>query len=79
MVCEFITLSLSVKLIHCALVDNYGTSNMNSNHWVGSNSILKVVDENTLVYNTDNLFVVDVRISAQPNSSLSFTDDLFDS
>jgi hypothetical protein len=41
-------------------VDSYPTGNLNSNHWVGSNSILKVVDENTKVYKTDNLFVVDV-------------------
>nr|WFD55757.1 cellobiose dehydrogenase [Coprinellus micaceus] len=43
-------------------VDSYPTGNLNSNHWVGSNSILKVVDENTKVYKTDNLFVVDASI-----------------
>lgn len=43
-----------------AYVDNYPTGSLNSNHWVGSNSILKVVDDNTKVYKTDNLFVVDV-------------------
>ncbi|KAG6878465.1 substrate-specific activator of APC-dependent proteolysis [Termitomyces sp. T159_Od127] len=32
-----------------------------SNHWVGSASIGSVVDENTKVFNTDNLFIVDVR------------------
>lgn len=51
---------------------------MNSNHWVGSNSILKVVNENTLVYNTDNLFIVDVRILIQSDSLLSFTDYWFE-
>ncbi|EAU86798.2 cellobiose dehydrogenase [Coprinopsis cinerea okayama7 len=43
-------------------VDNYPTGWLNSNHWVGSNSIGKVVDENTKVFNTDNLFVVDASI-----------------
>lgn len=36
-------------------VNNYPTSSMNSNHWVGSCSIGKVVDENTRVLNTQNL------------------------
>lgn len=36
-------------------VNNYPTSSMNSNHWVGSCSIGKVVDENARVYNTTNL------------------------
>ncbi|KAJ7594442.1 cellobiose dehydrogenase [Mycena floridula] len=45
-----------------AYVDSYPLANMDSNHWVGSNSILKVVDTNTKVYNTTNLFVVDASI-----------------
>ncbi|KIY62194.1 hypothetical protein CYLTODRAFT_185011 [Cylindrobasidium torrendii FP15055 ss-10] len=43
-------------------LDAYGTSNMGSNHWVGSNSIGSVVDENLKVKETDNLFVVDASI-----------------
>lgn len=43
-------------------VNTYDPGSLNSNHWVGSNSILKVVDENTKVYNTNNLFVVDASI-----------------
>ncbi len=40
---------------------------MNSNHWVGSakigtSSSSAVVDENTKVFNTDNLFIVDASI-----------------
>lgn len=35
---------------------------MGSNHWVGSNSIGSVVDENLKVMQTDNLFVVDASI-----------------
>lgn len=35
---------------------------MDSNHWVGSNSILHVVDENVKVMGTDNLFVIDVSV-----------------
>ncbi|TDL21117.1 cellobiose dehydrogenase [Rickenella mellea] len=41
-------------------VNNY--VNLGSNHWVGSCSIGKVVDENTLVMGTKNLFVVDASI-----------------
>ncbi|KAG6828939.1 substrate-specific activator of APC-dependent proteolysis [Tricholoma furcatifolium] len=40
-------------------------ANLDSNHWVGSNSIGNVVDENTKVLNTDNLFVVDASIIPQ--------------
>lgn len=36
-------------------VNNYPTSSLNSNHWVGSCAIGKVVDENARVYNTNNL------------------------
>ncbi|KAJ8488449.1 hypothetical protein ONZ45_g13954 [Pleurotus djamor] len=48
-------------------VNNYGTGNMNSNHWIGANSIgtspsNAVVDQNTKVFGTDNLFVVDASI-----------------
>lgn len=43
-------------------VNNYDPSSLNSNHWVGSNSILQVVDENTKVYHTNNLFIVDASI-----------------
>ena len=48
-------------------VDAYDPSSMNSNHWVGSNTIgtspsSAVVDENTKVFNTDNLFIVDASI-----------------
>lgn len=35
---------------------------MNSNHWVGSCSIGSVVDENTKVKNTNNLFIIDASI-----------------
>ncbi|KAI0765073.1 cellobiose dehydrogenase [Fomes fomentarius] len=45
----------------------YSPSTMNSNHWVGSAKIGSspsnaVVDQNTKVFNTDNLFVVDASI-----------------
>ncbi|PFH51659.1 hypothetical protein AMATHDRAFT_58825 [Amanita thiersii Skay4041] len=43
-------------------VNNYDLASMNSNHWVGSCSILKVVDENVKVYNTNNLFIIDASI-----------------
>ena len=48
-------------------VDAYDPATMNSNHWVGSNTIgtsssNAVVDENTKVFNTDNLFIVDASI-----------------
>ncbi|KAJ7182657.1 cellobiose dehydrogenase [Mycena crocata] len=47
-------------------VAKYDPSTMNSNHWVGSNIIgpagKAVVDVNTKVFNTDNLFVVDASI-----------------
>ncbi|KAF5390938.1 hypothetical protein D9757_003923 [Collybiopsis confluens] len=43
-------------------VNEYDLSSMNSNHWVGSNSILQVVDENTKVMGTNNLFVIDASI-----------------
>jgi len=33
---------------------------MNSNHWVGSCSINNVVDQNTKVIGTENLYVIDV-------------------
>ncbi|CAK5262202.1 unnamed protein product [Mycena citricolor] len=50
-----------------AYVQNYGLSNMNSNHWVGSNMLgtvagKAVVDVNTKVFGTNNLFVVDASI-----------------
>ncbi|KAK7052336.1 cellobiose dehydrogenase [Favolaschia claudopus] len=49
-----------------AYVNAYDPSTMNSNHWVGSNIIgpagKAVVDVNTKVYNTNNLFVVDASI-----------------
>jgi cellobiose dehydrogenase (acceptor) len=35
---------------------------MNSNHWVGSCTVDSVVDENTKVKNTNNLFVIDASI-----------------
>ncbi|KAG6820015.1 substrate-specific activator of APC-dependent proteolysis [Arthromyces matolae] len=41
-------------------VNNYDPGSLCSNHWVGSCSIGNVVDENTKVLNTNNLFVVDV-------------------
>ncbi|EJD48894.1 cellobiose dehydrogenase [Auricularia subglabra TFB-10046 SS5] len=48
-------------------VDNYDPSTMCSNHWVGSASIgtsnkTSVVDSNTKVWGTKNLFVVDASI-----------------
>ncbi|RDX41638.1 cellobiose dehydrogenase [Lentinus brumalis] len=48
-------------------IDEYDPSTMNSNHWVGSakigtSSSSAVVDENTKVFNTDNLFIVDASI-----------------
>ncbi|KAK1231893.1 substrate-specific activator of APC-dependent proteolysis [Marasmius sp. AFHP31] len=48
-------------------VNNYATSDLNSNHWVGpcslgSSSSKAVVDENTKVFNTNNLFVIDASI-----------------
>ncbi|EIW75667.1 cellobiose dehydrogenase [Coniophora puteana RWD-64-598 SS2] len=48
-------------------VDSYDPGTMDSNHWVGSAKIgsdpsSAVVDENTKVFNTDNLFVVDASI-----------------
>ncbi|KAI3611720.1 cellobiose dehydrogenase [Moniliophthora roreri] len=48
-------------------VNDYDLDAMNSNHWVGSCSIgddpnTAVVDENTKVFNTDNLFVIDASI-----------------
>jgi len=46
-------------------VNNYDPGSLNSNHWVGSNSIGNVVDENTKVFNTNNLFVVDASIVPQ--------------
>ncbi|KAG8938733.1 hypothetical protein FRC03_006981, partial [Tulasnella sp. 419] len=56
-------------------VNNYGLSSMNSNHWVGScrigtSSSTSVVDVNTKVWNTNNLFVVDASIiPSQPMSN----------
>ncbi|KAL0571438.1 substrate-specific activator of APC-dependent proteolysis [Marasmius crinis-equi] len=48
-------------------VNTYPTANLNSNHWVGPCSIgnsasNSVVDQNTKVFNTDNLFVIDASI-----------------
>ncbi|KAF8154680.1 cellobiose dehydrogenase [Crassisporium funariophilum] len=47
-------------------VNNYDPGSLNSNHWVGSCSIgpagKGVVDENTKVYNTNNLYIVDASI-----------------
>ncbi|KAF7377697.1 Cellobiose dehydrogenase [Mycena sanguinolenta] len=47
-------------------VDTYDPSTMDSNHWIGSNIIgpqgKAVVDVNTKVYGTNNLFVVDASI-----------------
>ncbi|KAJ7198737.1 cellobiose dehydrogenase [Mycena pura] len=48
-------------------VDNYDPATMDSNHWVGSNIIgtkagEAVVDVNTKVFGTNNLFVVDASI-----------------
>ncbi|KAJ7103732.1 cellobiose dehydrogenase [Mycena epipterygia] len=49
-----------------AYVDAYDPSTMDSNHWIGSNIIgtagKAVVDVNTKVFNTNNLFVVDASI-----------------
>ncbi|KAF8201091.1 cellobiose dehydrogenase [Mycena galopus ATCC 62051] len=49
-----------------AYVNSYDPSTMDSNHWVGSNIIgpagSGVVDVNTKVYNTNNLFIVDASI-----------------
>ncbi|KAF8066812.1 cellobiose dehydrogenase [Lyophyllum atratum] len=55
-------------------VNKYDPSGLNSNHWVGSNSIgtvagKAVVDENTKVFNTNNLFVIDVGIPQMPMSN----------
>lgn len=53
-------------------VNNYDPSTMNSNHWTGScrigtSSSTSVVDSNTKVWGTNNLFVVDASIvPAQP-------------
>ncbi|KZS87659.1 cellobiose dehydrogenase [Sistotremastrum niveocremeum HHB9708] len=43
-------------------VDNYPPTSLNSNHWVGANSIGKVVDSNLLVNGTSNLFIVDASV-----------------
>ncbi|KAF9447344.1 hypothetical protein P691DRAFT_821966 [Macrolepiota fuliginosa MF-IS2] len=48
-------------------VNNYDPGSLNSNHWVGSCSIgnsssTAVVDQNTKVFNTNNLFVIDASI-----------------
>ncbi|KAJ7254674.1 cellobiose dehydrogenase [Mycena haematopus] len=49
-----------------AYVNSYDPATMDSNHWIGSNIIgpagQGVVDVNTKVYNTNNLFVVDASI-----------------
>jgi cellobiose dehydrogenase (acceptor) len=45
-------------------VNNYDPASLNSNHWVGSCSIGSVVDENTKVIGTNNLFVIDVSLSS---------------
>ncbi|KAJ6504248.1 cellobiose dehydrogenase [Mycena vitilis] len=49
-----------------AYVNSYDPSTMDSNHWIGSNIIgpagKGVVDTNTKVYGTNNLFVVDASI-----------------
>ncbi|KAG8929895.1 hypothetical protein FRC02_004902 [Tulasnella sp. 418] len=63
------------KITVQSYVDNYGTGSMNSNHWVGSckigtSSSSSVVDANTKVWNTNNLFVVDASIiPGQPMSN----------
>lgn len=36
-------------------VNNYPTTSLDSNHWIGSCSIGQVVDENARVMNTTNL------------------------
>lgn len=48
-------------------VNNYDPGSLNSNHWVGSCSIGNsssnaVVDQNTKVFNTNNLFIIDASI-----------------
>ncbi|KDR70281.1 hypothetical protein GALMADRAFT_894992 [Galerina marginata CBS 339.88] len=47
-------------------VNTYDPGSLNSNHWVGSCSIgpagSGVVDQNTLVYGTKNLFIIDASI-----------------
>ncbi|KAJ7472253.1 cellobiose dehydrogenase [Mycena galericulata] len=43
-------------------VNNYDPATMDSNHWIGSNMIGSVVDVNTKVLGTNNLFVVDASI-----------------
>jgi len=43
-------------------VNNYPASSLCSNHWVGSCSIGQVVDVNTKVIGTNNLFVADASI-----------------
>ncbi|KAF8905671.1 hypothetical protein CPB85DRAFT_1437210 [Mucidula mucida] len=47
-------------------VNDYPAASLNSNHWVGSNIIgtegKAVVDENTKVFGTDNLFIIDASI-----------------
>ena len=55
-------------------VDDYDLTAMNSNHWVGSASIGSVVDVNTKVKGTDNLFVVDASIvsASHENTSLKY-------
>ncbi|KAK0463351.1 hypothetical protein IW261DRAFT_1625625 [Armillaria novae-zelandiae] len=41
---------------------DYSVGSLGSNHWVGSNAIGAVVDENTQVFGTNNLFIVDASI-----------------
>ncbi|KAF5366213.1 hypothetical protein D9758_005728 [Tetrapyrgos nigripes] len=43
-------------------LNSYSLADMNSNHWVGPCTIGKVVDENTKVMGTNNLFVLDASI-----------------
>ncbi|EIN05508.1 cellobiose dehydrogenase [Punctularia strigosozonata HHB-11173 SS5] len=48
-------------------VNNYDPGSLNSNHWVGSARIASdsstgVVDQNTKVFNTNNLFILDASI-----------------
>ncbi|KLO12879.1 FAD/NAD(P)-binding domain-containing protein [Schizopora paradoxa] len=57
---ENLTLRTNLTLLQSLL--SSPTSELGSNNWVGSCSIGKVVDENTLVMNTTNLFVVDASI-----------------
>ncbi|KAF8908090.1 hypothetical protein CPB84DRAFT_1674456 [Gymnopilus junonius] len=40
-------------------VNTYAASNLNSNHWVGACQVGSVVDENTKVEGTNNLFIID--------------------